>query len=58
MMEYGADAFHTTNTATYYTEPGWTPEGNEDQGQKNNDSEEDSGGFLGLISKWLQKGKK
>ena len=33
-------------------------EGNEDQGQKNNDGEEDSGGFLGLISKWLQKGKK
>jgi len=33
-------------------------EGNGEQGQKNNDSEEDSGGFLGLISKWLQKGKK
>ncbi len=33
-------------------------EGNEDQGQKNKDGEEDSGGFLGLISKWLQKGKK
>jgi len=33
-------------------------EGNEGQGQKNKDGEEDSGGFLGLISKWLQKGKK
>lgn len=33
-------------------------EGNDEQGQKNNDGEEDSGGFLGLISKWLQKGKK
>ena len=37
---------------------GENAEGNEDQGQKNKDGEEDSGGFLGLISKWLQKGKK
>jgi len=37
---------------------GENAEGNEDQGQKNKDGEEDSGGLLGLLSKWLQKGKK
>ena len=36
---------------------GENAEGNEDQGQKNKGGEEDSGGFLGLLSKWL-KGKK